>query len=137
MAFFGAVLFPSSLGVVSFVVLPLVSTLPHGISFIPALLSKMIKSLSFCRETSKGRIGCRVHMLQLWFCSHLSVIARDQPMGFMSRNRVQATKGWLRYLCSLSPTDWTWRVKWGIIRWQGRTHCVGLLGIPLVGMAMR
>ena len=55
-------------------------------------------------------------MLQLWFCSHLSVIARDQPMGFVDRNRVWATvaldfpfsgdtDGWLRYICSLSPTD--------------------------------
>ena len=66
-------------------------------------------------------------------------------MGFVSRNRVQVTvalyfpfsgntEGWLRYLCSLSPTDWTWGVKWGITRWQGQTHCVSLLGIPLVGI---
>ena len=55
-------------------------------------------------------------MLQLWFYSHLSAIARDQLVGFVSRNRVWATvaldlpfsrdtKGWLRYLWSLSPTD--------------------------------
>ena len=118
MAFFGAVLFPSSSGAVSFVILPLVSALPYGISFILALLSEMIRSLSLCRATIRGRIDCCVHMLQLWFCSHLSVIARDQPMGFVSRNRVRATivldlpfskdiEGWLRYLCSLSLTDWT------------------------------
>ena len=94
------------------------SALPHGTSFILALLSETIRSLSLCRETGKGRLGCCVHMLQLWFCSHLSVIARDQPVGFMNRNRVRATvvldlpfsrdiEGWLRYLCSLSPTDWT------------------------------
>ena len=77
MAFFGAVLFHSSSRVVSFAVLPLVSALPRGISFILALLFEMIKSLSLCRETSRGRLGCYVHMLQLWFCSHLSVIARD------------------------------------------------------------
>ena len=57
-------------------------------------------------------------MLQLWFYSHLSVIVSGQPMGFVSRNRVRETvvldfpffedtEGWLRYLCSLSPTDWT------------------------------
>ena len=46
MAFFGAVLFPSSSGAVSFAILPLVSALPHGISFILALLSEMIRSLS-------------------------------------------------------------------------------------------
>ena len=39
-------------------------------------------------------------------------------MGFVNRNRVWATvaldlpfsrdtEGWLRYLCSLSPSDWT------------------------------
>ena len=76
-AFFGAVLFPSSSRVVSFVVLPLVSTLPHGISFIPTLLSEMIRSLSLCQETGRGRLGCCVHMLQLRFYSHLSFIARD------------------------------------------------------------
>ena len=75
--FFGAVLFPSSSGAVSFAVLPLVCALPHGISFIPPLLSETIRSLSLCREIGKGRLGCHVHMLQLWFCSHLSVIARD------------------------------------------------------------
>ena len=116
-AFFGVVLFPSSSGVVIFFVLPLVSTLPHGISFIPSLLSKTIKSLSLCRETGRGKLGYCVHVLQLWFCSHLNLIVRDQPMGFVSRNRVRAiivldipfsedTEGWLRYLCSLSLTDW-------------------------------
>ena len=90
-AFFGAVLFPSPSGIVSFVVLPLMGALPHGTSFIPALLSETNRSLSLCREASRSRLGCYVHMLQLWFCSHLSVIAIDQPMGFMSRNRVQAS----------------------------------------------
>ena len=119
MAFFGVVLFPSPSGVVSFAILPLASALPHGTFFIPALLFKTIRSLSLCRETGRGRLGCCVHMLQLWFCSHLSVIVRDQVMGFVSRNRVWATvvldlpffgdnKGWL------SPIDWTWRVKLGI-----------------------
>ena len=90
-AFFGIVLFPSPSGAVSFVVLPLVSALPHGTSFIPALLCETIRSLSLCREADRGRLGCCVHMLQLWFYSHLSVIDRDQPMGFVSRNRVRAT----------------------------------------------
>ena len=94
------------------------SALPHGTSFIPALRSETIRSLFLCQETGRGRLGCYVHLLQLWFCSHLSVIPRDQLVGFMSRNRVWATvvldlpfsgdtKGWLRYLCSLTPTDWT------------------------------
>jgi len=73
--FFGVMLFPSPSGVVSFSILPLVSALPHGTFFIPILLSETMSSLS----------------LQLWFCSHLSVIARDQPVGFVSRNRVLAT----------------------------------------------
>ena len=128
MAFFGTVLFLSPSGAVSFAVLPLVSALPHGTSFIPALLSETIRSLSLCQEAGRGRLCYYVHMLQLWFCSHLSVITRDQPMDFVRRNRIQAPvvldfpsfrdiDGWLRYLCSLSPIDWTWRVKWGIIRW--------------------
>ena len=115
-AFFGTVLFPSPSGAISFSILPLVSVLPHSTSFIPALLSKTIRSLSLCTKAGRGRLGYCVHMLQLWFCSHLSVIARDQPMGFVSRNKVWATvsldlpfsedtDGWLRYLCSLSPTD--------------------------------
>ena len=127
-AFFGAMLFPSPSGAVGFAVLPLMSALPHGTSFIPALLFETFRSLSLCWEAGRGRLGCCVHMLQLWFCSHLSVIAKDQPMGFVSRNRVRAivslnlpfardTDGWPRYLCSLSPNDWTWRVKWGITRW--------------------
>ena len=145
MAFFGVVLFPSSSRVISFVILPLVCALPHGTSFILTLLSKTIRSLSLYQETGRGRLGCYVHMLQLWFCSHLNVITKDQPMGFMSRNKVWAIvvldlpfsgdiKGWLKYLCSLSPINWTWRVKWGITRWMGHTYCVGLLGIPLVGI---
>ena len=116
MAFFGVVLFPSPSGAISFVVLLLVSALPHGTSFIPALLSKTIRSLSLCQEAGRGRLCYCVHMLQLWFCSHLSVIARDQPMGFVRRNRIRAlvvldlpffgdTDGWLRYLCSLISTN--------------------------------
>ena len=62
-AFFGVMLFHSSSGAISFVVLPLVSTLPHGISFIPALLSETIRSLSLCWETNRGRLGYCVHML--------------------------------------------------------------------------
>ena len=127
-AFFGVVLFPSPSRAINFAVLPSVIVLSHGTSFIPALLSETISSLSLCWETGRGRLGCCVHMLQLWFHCHLSVIARDQLMGFVSRNRVQTTislnlpfsrdtDGWLRYLYSVSPTDWTWRVKWGIIRW--------------------
>ena len=47
-AFFGAVLFPSSPGAVSFDVLPLVSALLHGTSFIPALLFETIRPFSLC-----------------------------------------------------------------------------------------
>ena len=90
MAFFGAVLFPSLSRAISFVILLLVSVLPHGTSLIPAQLYEMIRSLSLCQGTSRGRLGCCVHLLQLWFCSHLSVIAGDQPEGFAIRNRVQA-----------------------------------------------
>ena len=141
MAFFGTVLFLLPSGAVSFAVLPLVSALPHGTSFIPALLSETIRSLSLCQEAGRGRPCYYVHMLQLWFCSHLSVITRDQPMGFVRRNRIRAPivldfpffgdiDGWLRYLCSLSPIDWTWRVKWGIIRWQGRPIVSVYLAFP-------
>lgn len=90
-AFFGAVLFLSPSGAISFSILPLVSALPHGTSCIPTLLFETIRYLSLSREASRGRLGCYVHMLQLWFCSHLSIITRDQPMGFMDRNMVQAT----------------------------------------------
>ena len=76
-AFFGAVLFPSSSRAVNFAVLPLVSALPHGTSFIPALLCETIRSLSLCQETNRCKLGCYVHLLQLWFYNHLSVIARD------------------------------------------------------------
>ena len=115
-AFSGAMLFPPSSRAVSLIILPLVSALTYGIFFISTLLSKTIRFLSLCWETGKGRLNCCVHLLQLWFYSHLSVIARDQPVGFVSRNRVQATlvldlpfsgdaEGWLRYLCSLSRAD--------------------------------
>ena len=116
--FFNTVLFPSQSGSISFVVLPLVSTLPHSTSFIPALLSKTVRSISLCCETGNGRLGCCVHLLQLWFCSHLSVIARVKPMGFLRRNKVKLTvaldlpftgdtNGWLRYLFGLSPANRT------------------------------
>ena len=62
-AFFVVMLFPSPLGAISFAVLPLVSVLPYGTFFIPALLFETIRSLSLCRETSRGRLGCCVHML--------------------------------------------------------------------------
>ena len=144
-AFFGAVLFPSPSRAISFAILPLVSVLPHGYSFIRALLSESVRSLSLCQEASRGRLGCCVHVLQLWFYSHLSINTRDQLMGFLDRNRIRATvsldlpfsmgtDGQLRCLCSLSPTNQTWRVKWGMTRWQEQTHCVSLLGIPLIGI---
>ena len=55
MAFFGVVLFLSPLGAISFVVLPLVSVLPHGYSFITTLLSETVRSLSTCREARQPR----------------------------------------------------------------------------------
>lgn len=62
-AFFGTMLFPSSSEAVNFVVLPLMSALPHGSSFIPTLLSKKVRSLSLCRKTSRGRLGsCGSHV---------------------------------------------------------------------------
>ena len=36
-------------------------------------------SLSLCQGTGMGRLGCCVHLLQLWFYSHLSVITRNWP----------------------------------------------------------
>ena len=64
-AFFSMVLFPSPLGAIIFLVLPLVSVLPHGFSFILGLLSETIRSLSLCREIGRGRLGYYIHMLQL------------------------------------------------------------------------
>ena len=144
-AFFGLMLFPFQSGSINFVVLPLVSTLPHGTSFIPSLLSETIQSLSLCCEIGSGKLGCCVHLLQLWFCSHLSVISKAQPVGFLRKNRVKiiVTLGlhfigdiavWLRYLFGLGPTGWLWRVKWEVTRWQGQIHYVGLLDVLLVGI---
>lgn len=109
------------------------STLPHRNSFISFLLFETNRSLSLCRETGSGRLGYCVHLLQLWFYSHLSVISRAQPIRFLRKNRVKITvvpdlsftwdtTGWLRYLFGLRPTDRTWRVKWGVGRWHGWTH---------------
>ena len=79
---------PSSSRTVNFIVLPLVSAQPHGTSFIPTLLSETIRSSSLCRKTDRGRLGYYAYLLQLWFCSHLSVIARDQLEGFASKSKV-------------------------------------------------
>ena len=83
-----------------------------------------VQDISGCR-TRSTKINCPsvsfvqfqcVHLLQLWFCSHLSVIYRAQPTGFLRKNRVKIivaldlpfigdTPGWLRYLYVLSPID--------------------------------
>ena len=76
-AFFSAVLFPSLSRAISFAILPLMSTLPHGTSFIPTLLFKMMRFLSLCQGNNRGRLGYCVHLLQLRFYSYLSVFARD------------------------------------------------------------
>ena len=63
-----------------------------------------------------GRFGYCVHLLQLWFYSHLSVISRAKPAGFLRRNRVKIivafdlpftgdTTAWLRYLFGMGSTD--------------------------------
>lgn len=54
-AFFGSMLFPSQPGSISFQVLPLVSNLPHSISFVPSFLFETIRSLSLCREMGSGK----------------------------------------------------------------------------------
>ena len=90
-AFFGSVLFPSQSGSISFAILLLMSTLPHSTSFIPTILSETIWSLSLCRETGSGRLGCCMHLLQLWFYSHLSVIFRAQSVRFLRKNRIKIT----------------------------------------------
>ena len=61
-AFFSSMLFPSQSGSISFTVLPLVSTLPHSISFILFLRSETIWSLSLCHEMGSGKLGCCVHL---------------------------------------------------------------------------
>ena len=65
---------PSQLGSISFAVLPLVSTLRHSTSFIPPLFFRTIWYFSLCCEMGNGRLGYCVHLLQLWFYSHLSDI---------------------------------------------------------------
>ena len=121
-AFFGSVLFPSQSGSISFAVLPLVSTLPHNTSFIPFLLSKANQSLSLCHEMGSVWLSYCVHLLQLWFCSHLCVISRAQLARFLRRNRLtitvaldlpftRGTTAWLRYLFGLGPINWVWKVK--------------------------
>ena len=62
-AIFGSVLFHFQSGSISFAVLPLVSTLPHGTSFIPSFLFETIRSLSVCREMGSVRLGCYVQLL--------------------------------------------------------------------------
>jgi len=84
--------------------------------FIPFLLSETIWSLSLCREMGSGRLGCCVHLLQLWFCSHLSVISRAQLVGFLRKNRfkitvdlnlpfIKDTANWLQYFFGLGPIN--------------------------------
>ena len=57
-----------------------------------------------------------MHLLQLWLYSHLSVISRAQPAGFLRKNKVKITRafdlpftgdiiGWLRYLFGLRSTN--------------------------------
>jgi len=126
-AFFGIVLCPSQSGSISFAILPLVSALPRSTSFIPFLLFETIQSLSLCRETGSGMLGCYVNLLQLWFYIYLNVISSAQPAGFLRKNGVKITvaldfpfagdsASWLRYLFGLGLTNWTWRVKWGVTR---------------------
>lgn len=90
---------------------------PSWLFFHSRFTFETVRLLSLRREAGRGRLGCCIHVLQLWFYSHLSIIARDQPMGFMDRNRIWAIvsldlpfsrdiDGCLRYLCSLSPTGW-------------------------------
>ena len=129
-AFFSLMQFLSQSGSISFTVLPLVSTLPHNTSFITSLLSETIRSLSLCQEAGSGRLHYCVHMLQLWFCSHMSLFPRVEPVRFLRKNRVKITvaidlhlmrdtTAWLGYMFGLGPTNWVWRVKWGVTRWQG------------------
>ena len=100
-AFFGLMLFLSQSGSIIFDVLPLVSTLPHSTSFVPSLLSKTIRSFSLCREIGSGRLGCCVHLLQLWFYSHLNVTSRAQPAGSLRRNKVKVTKPLIFFLLGI------------------------------------
>ena len=105
------------------------NTLPNNISFIPTFLFETVRSFFFvCRVVGRGRLRFYVHMLQLWFCSHMSVFFRDQAIVFMKRNRVKITvsidlpfigdiTAWIGYLFGLGPTNWVWRVKRGITRW--------------------
>lgn len=142
-AFFSFILFPSQLGSISFTILPLVSTLPYSTSFISSLISETIQSFSLCQEVGSGRHCCYVHMLQLWFSSHISAISRARPVGFLRKSRIKITVAidltsntisWLEYLFVLGSINWVWKVKQGVTRWQGWTHCIGLLGIPLMGI---
>ena len=88
-AFFGSVLFPSQSGFISFTVLPWRVLCLIALLFIPPILFKTIRSLSLCCEMGSGRLGCCVHLLQLWFCSYLSVISRAQPARFLRKNSVK------------------------------------------------
>ena len=61
-----------------------------SLSFLLYFLRPLGSCLCVRRLVGVGSIAV-FHLLELWFYSHLSVIARGQLVGFVSRNRVQAT----------------------------------------------
>ena len=86
---------------------------------------------------------CCVHLLQLWFCSHLSFFYRDQPAGFVRKNRVKILCLFIFLSLVIQQLDWDICLVWipligyggssGYSQVAGWTHYVGLFGIPLVG----
>ena len=83
---------------------------------MPSSTLRLLLFLSLCSEKGRGRLRCCVHILQLWFCSHLNVISKVQPIEFMRRNRVKIIVAlnlsftrditiWLGYLFSESSNS--------------------------------
>ena len=78
---YGLAIFSKMLGYVEVAMLDLISRLCCNINSAPAITTKTIRALNFCKKMTRRFIGCAL-MLHLWLVSHLCPKEKKEAVQF-------------------------------------------------------
>ena len=117
-------------------------SLSGDLSIVPALVSEIVRSISYCRNHGTSMPMLYAQLFQLWFCNHLHYFYELQTPSYLERSTIMNSKGidlpfegsseeWALYLIGFPRSKWAWKVTWGPAQWHAWTHCHRLVRLPL------
>lgn len=117
----------------------------EGSSFVPMIMSEMIRSLSYCSSHKHGIFfGCAA-LLQVWVLEHLADfqsirvrflfqdLIHRHVTGSSEKEMIESKEEWVAYFCSLPFDKIVWKVEW-LQTSSAILHCPGHHFVPLLGL---